>query len=163
MTGSFLRLVSLADVIDHDLETARGEQFDRGVFGEVGTMEPPLMPALPIEAYKWGHTLQVPRAMAVDFGLVEPTPQEAADMATSRAWARKWHADRIQRRAAWFSAVRDALYPDAVAMLDLHVPDELLDDCETCTVDPYDARVPWPCATVLAAAQAVGVPEPEGV
>lgn len=140
------------------------EQQLQEAFGEVGTMEPPLMPALPVGVHKsWGHTYQIPRAMAVDFGLVEPTPQEAADMATSRAWARQWHADRTRRRAEWFSAVRDACYPDAVAMLDLHVPGDLLDDCEACTVDPYDGRVPWPCTTMLAAAAAVGIPEPEGI
>lgn len=137
----------------------------REAFGEVGTMDPPLLPPHPAgEPDERGHnTIAIPRGMALDFGLVEPTPQEAADMAATRAWARPWRADRIMRNAEWFCAVRDACYPDAVAMLDLHVPDDDIDDCATCTVDPYDARVPWPCATVLAAAQAVGIPEPEGI
>lgn len=147
-------MTGLRAVVDEQLREA---------FGEVGMMDAPLMPPAG-EPHEWGlNTIAFPRAMAVDFGLVELTPQEAADRATSRAWARQWHADRAMRRAEWFSAVRDALYPDAVAMLDIHFPDDQLDDCEACTVDPYDARVPWPCATVLAAAQAVGIPEPEGI
>jgi hypothetical protein len=146
----------LRAIVDQQLQEA---------FGEVGTMEPPLFPADAVDQpYEWNNnTIAIPRGMAVDFGLVEPTPQEAADMAATRAWARQWHADRHQRRAEWFSAVRDACYPDAVAMLDLHVPDDDIGDCEACTIDPYDARVPWPCATLLAAAEFVGIPEPEGI
>lgn len=117
------------------------------------------------QPYQWGNTYQIPRDMAVGMGLIPPTPQEAADMAASREWSRRWHADRIQRRAAWFSAIRDAAYPDAVAMLDLHVPGEspYADDCEGCVPHEWERGATWPCATVLAAAEAVGIPEPEGI
>lgn len=160
MTGrsSFLSLVQ------DDLASAVSAPLDQNLFGTPDSAAVEQAQEAVGKPYQWGNnTIAIPRAMAVDFGLVEPTPQEVADMASGREWSRKWHADRVRRRAEWFSAVRDALYPDAVAMLDLHVPDELLDDCETCTADPYDGRVVWPCATVLAAAQAVGIPEPEGI
>lgn len=149
--GGILSL--LAAVPPGDIEFARPAEDE----------PPPGPPPAVGRPYEWGHTITLSRGMALDLGLVDPTPQEAADQAERRAWARGWHAEQIQRRAEWFSAVRDAAGPVAAAMLDLHVPDELLDDCEGCTVDTYDGRVSWPCATVLAAADAVTIPAPDGI
>lgn len=149
----------LGEKVLTDMGTALAEPLDASI------LDGRPIPELPAGQmpYKWGPTFSIPRDMAVALGYSEPTPQEAAGIAASREWARKWRADRTLKSAEWFSAVRDALYPDAVAMLDLHVPDDLLDDCEACTIDPLEGRVSWPCSTVLAAAGAVGIAEPEGI
>jgi hypothetical protein len=106
----------------------------------------------------FGFPLTISRELALDHGIVEPTPQEKAVMAANSEYWRTERAAREMRRAEWFSAVRDAACPVAVAMLDLHVPDAY-GDCKGCGFEEL-AGLAWPCATVLAGAEAVGIPEP---
>jgi hypothetical protein len=98
------------------------------------------------------------RDMAILAGVVEPTPQERAGMAADRERCRAERAARVVRQAEWFSTIHDAAGPVGAAMLALHVPDKY-DDCKGCGFEEL-AGLAWPCATVLAGAEAVGLPEP---
>lgn len=98
------------------------------------------------------------REMAIDAGIVEPTPQERAAMDVDRE---RWKASRARaaaQQAEWFSTIHDAAGPVGAAMLALHVPDKY-GDCKGCGFEEL-AGLAWPCATVLAGAEAVGIPEP---
>lgn len=109
----------------------------------------------------FGFRIPMSRLEAIDHGFVEPTAAEREVMeANSRKWAAD-HAARVARGKAWFEAVRAAAGPVAVAMLDLHVSDEY-GDCKGCGFEAL-AGIAWPCATVLAGAQAAGVPAPAGI
>lgn len=98
------------------------------------------------------------REMAIAAGVVEPTPQERAAMAADHERWRAGRAARVARQAEWFSTIHDAAGPVGAAMLALHVPDRY-DDCRGCGFEEL-AGLAWPCATVLAGAEAVGIPEP---
>lgn len=108
---------------------------------------------------KYGATIRMSREMLVGYGLAEATPEEQARIDVSRA-------DMDRRRAAateaWpgFVAALDAVTdPVARAVLDLHK----LDDgyCRGDEFGGYESEPPtWPCSTVDAVAEAVGIPVP---
>jgi hypothetical protein len=111
------------------------------------------------EVRKHGTTVQVSRDMALDYGLVEPTPAEKAQR---DAWA----AEYAQRKQAAtealpvFVAALDAVTdPVARVVLDLHK-----DDRGSCAGDDYsgyEGEPPgWPCRTVEAVAAALGITVP---
>lgn len=103
----------------------------------------------------------VSREQALDAGLVEPTVQEVADRAAQLAEFRIRHARRVEVSAGWFMAILDAAGPVGAAAVGLHTPSRY-SDCEGCGFEDL-AGLPWPCATVLAAAEAAGLPEPAGI
>jgi hypothetical protein len=104
---------------------------------------------------------QISREDAIGHGLVKPTPQERAVMAANSDFWRRERQARIVRGAAWFSAILDVAGPVGSAMLEIHTPDEY-GDCVGCGFEDL-AGLAWPCATVLAGAQAAGIPEPAGI
>lgn len=122
--------------------------------------------ALPREAFippvmvrKYGTTVQVSRDMALDMGLVQPTPAERAEQ---EAW-RVEYAQRKQAATealpvfvAQLAAVAD---PVARAVLDLHKAERGW--CEGDDFGGYDGERPeWPCRTVEAVAAALGITVP---
>lgn len=111
--------------------------------------------------YKWGHGVTMSRGMMLACGLVEPTPQERADQEASIARSRIRVAAKIARQAEWFVALHAAAGPVGGAMLALHVPGQF-GECEG---DGFEdlAGLPWPCATVHAAAEAAGIDVPEDI
>lgn len=112
---------------------------------------------------KMGMVVQVSREQAIDYGYVEPTPEEVAQrealtaryVASSRAaWA------EYEVTAAALEAVAE---PAVRAVLDLHAPDMNTFDV-TCSADVYDSEMgdheTYPCETVRAIANAYGIPLP---
>jgi hypothetical protein len=61
----------------------------------------------------------------------------------------------------WFGRILDVAGPVGSAMLRLHTPDRY-GDCKGCGFEEL-AGLAWPCATVLAAAEAAGVAEIPGL
>jgi len=108
-----------------------------------------------------GHVVSLARARALDAGIVEPTPQEAADKAAWLAASRVEQAQLEQARAAWFEAVLEAAGTVGAAILKTHVPGEF-GDCEGDGFDRF-AGLSWPCATLIVGADAAGVPIPEEI
>lgn len=110
---------------------------------------------------KIGAWLPISREMAVDHGLIEPTPEE-------RQQARVRHEEYERERQAVLAridAARPKLNaltdPTARAVLDLHSED---DDhtCEGCDWDGFEAeRPPWPCSTIRVVAEVHDIYIPE--
>ena len=107
----------------------------------------------------------VTREMAIDHGLVTPTPAEKAarDAATAR-WreydGRCKRADKAMLAA--FHMLNDRT---ANAVLDLHKPTGgAYPECEGDDFSGSEAERPeWPCRTVIAIAKAHGIPTREDV
>ena len=107
----------------------------------------------------------ISRDTALILGLVEPTPEEAAEMAANAAeWDRK-NARLRQADGAMLAALRAKNDPATNAVLDLHVGTG--SDYPECEGDDFTGaeaeRPEWPCRTVLALAKAHGVPTREDV
>lgn len=105
-----------------------------------------------------GSVVQISRSVLIDNGVVEPTAAEQEEMDAS---SELWEARRATYEAAltaWFAALRSVAGPVGVAMLDVHVADKY-GDCKGCGFEEM-AGIGWPCTTVLAGAEAAGLPEP---
>jgi hypothetical protein len=119
----------------------------------------------------WGYhqyaknaiAMTISREMALDYGLVEPTPEEAAERAEQ---AREW---RLREEQAW--RIFDAMVPRLAALtepatravLNLHANNDAEGGpaCDECYIG--DDRAPWPCDTVkaIAAVHEIEVPDIE--
>lgn len=97
---------------------------------------------------KVGYETTISREMALDFGLVEPTPEEAEYRAQERAeWAerRRIGYEETKRYLAALDAITD---PITRKVLDLHSRDHI-DQCAGCDFAGYESEPPaWPCQTV---------------
>lgn len=100
--------------------------------------------------------ITISREMALAYGMVEPTPEEAAEMERSR---NTWQVRRDQARAEWVT-----IWPRLSAMtglertlLDLHCL-TMAGECQECTGDQW---VDWPCSTVVAVAAHHGITLPD--
>jgi len=99
---------------------------------------------------------RISREMAIDYGMVEPTPEEAAKRDAEMAvWRRKQRDDR----AAFLVAI-EALRGKGGAtqvIFDLHSPNLTDRYTVTCPGDDYsgyDGEPPeWPCPTIVALAE----------
>jgi len=105
------------------------------------------------------------REMAIDHGLATPTPAEKAarDAATAR-W--REHDNRLkQADKAMLAAFYMLNDRTANAVLDLHKPTHgSYPECEGDDFHGAEAERPeWPCRTVIAIAQAHGIPTREDV
>jgi len=117
--------------------------------------------AEPLDPQKVYAYVPISREMAIDAGIIEPTPEEKAERAELSA---KWEA----RRAAATKAVRDwealslqVLDPLAKVILRLHRRNDR-GDCDGCDVDGYDAEQPrWPCVTYRTVMAHLGYPVPD--
>jgi len=113
-------------------------------------------------------SFRISRGMALDFGLAEPTEEEAAERAVQAAeYRRKRDADWTTY--LWAREALDALdaerNPIARRVLDLHRPDESSTwvTCAGCDWSGYDGEAPeWPCRTVREIAGFHGIELPTG-
>jgi hypothetical protein len=157
MTGSVPPRADLfVQLLDEQVASAASQPLDDAILTG-GDYAPPAVSEDPFHRNRF--TLVISRGQALDFGLAEPTPQEAADRAAESARWRVKRAAAEARQAEWFAGIRAEAGPLGQAMLDLHVPDAY-GDCEGCGFEQF-AGLAWPCATVLAAAEAAGTPEPD--
>lgn len=119
----------------------------------------------PVDFERNTIAFNVSREMAVDYGLVEPTPEESAQRAARTAeWKRK---DALRRQADvdMLAALRAKDDPATDAMLDLHQSTgDSYPECHGDDFSGYDGERPeWPCRTVLALAKVHGVATREDV
>lgn len=105
---------------------------------------------------------RVSREEAIAYGHVKPTPEEVEHHNTeSRVrWEKsvaEWEeADRFR------SALADVTDPVARVVLDLHRPlDDDTAECDHCVRGEYGDHEPWPCDTVEAVSQALGIKPPD--
>lgn len=114
--------------------------------------------------------LRFSREFLLDMGVVEPTPEEAADaerrladyrVRVARAWLQYDYARMRLNPASWVEPD-----PTAQAVLELHQPvlgwhDRRL-ECHGCEAEGFEWDYPaWPCSTVTAVAAVFGVPLPD--
>lgn len=103
------------------------------------------------------------REVAIDYGLVEPTAEERLEAEVSRAAYEHRKAEREVRMAAFRADLAVVGDPIARAVLDLHAEQDGVawTVCRGCDSDGYDAEPPpWPCRTVDAVAEALGIEVP---
>ena len=109
--------------------------------------------------------INLSREMAIDHGLIEPTPAEKAarDAATAR-W-REYDNRLKQADKAMLASLYMLNDRTANVVLDLHKPtDGSYPECEGDDFHGAEAERPeWPCRTVIAIAQAHGSPTREDV
>lgn len=107
---------------------------------------------------KHGQAIPISREMALDMGLIEPTPDERAEMDRKAA---EWR-QRAAGRAAVLAAARHRLAqitdPLARRILDLHTEDAC-GECDGCDPGMYaESSAGWPCSTIDAIADHYGIP-----
>lgn len=112
------------------------------------------------EIPKFGAHVTLSRQQALDYGMVEPTPEERREQDASLA---EYTRRKRAATAAWpvfvaqVAAITD---PMARLVLDLHGLGEY-GKCRGCEFDGYDAEPPyWPCTTTTAIAAVAGVTVP---
>jgi hypothetical protein len=110
--------------------------------------------------------IRVSREMALDFGMVKPTPEERAARARQAARFRAWRERHAEQEAAMVAALREQTDPVTAAMMSLHAPNRLdwsgSTVCDGCDYQGYEADpIEWPCRTVYTLATVHGVPHPE--
>jgi hypothetical protein len=106
-----------------------------------------------------GSVVPVSRGFAVGEGLIEPTPEERAEMEREAA---AHDAIVEEQRPLWEAAVAALAAienPLARRLLDLHAADEY-GDCGYCESD--DRIVRWPCEETLLIAEHHGITFPPG-
>lgn len=114
---------------------------------------------------KLGASINIGRDMAIDFGLIPPTARERIEQ---RRAAVKWKAyAEAQQRADNEMAQALSAIPDPVtaAIYSLHAPDDdAYPRCTGCDFAGSEAEEPgWPCRTVIALAEAHGIPTRDDV
>lgn len=102
-------------------------------------------------------TILLSREQMLDHGLAQPTPEEAERRQAQLVEWRAREAERADRRRRWLVALDDMVGPVGRAVLALHTRTNLA-DCSGCHEQSM-----WPCPTVEAVADAVGVRLPEGI
>lgn len=97
------------------------------------------------------------REVAIDAGLIEPTPAERADRERSVEYWRRRAAEQATRLNAARHRLDGVTDPLSRAVLDLHSEDER-GTCKGCDFDGYEAERPnWPCRTVEVVAAQYGI------
>ena len=107
--------------------------------------------------------MNISRDTALMFGMVEPTPEEAAEREER---SRRY---RIREREAWLvydeARTRLAAIDDSLVrkVLDLHAPTPIESPkCEGCDMDGYECESPeWPCRTTRAIAEHYDIALPD--
>ncbi len=116
---------------------------------------------------KHGYVIQLSREMALQYGVVEPTPEERAERDAR-------HAAHLEEKAAAQAELPAALAAlDAIQdtwarrILDLHGRDadtyRVGWVCSGCDMDGYEAERPeWPCRTTATIAEGfdITIPDP---
>lgn len=109
--------------------------------------------------------LTISRELALDYGLIEPKPEELHERNES---GRRFHANQRAIRSKFIDAI-DALREKGgltVEILNLHAPDvdaQWSQECPGCDFGGYEGEPPdWPCRTVRALATHHGIDMPGG-
>lgn len=107
--------------------------------------------------------MNVSREMALDYGMVQPTPEEKAER---EAAAERFRQSQVAKRSEFREAITELWLVGGVtaAVLDLHKPDLEADypDCPGCDVSGYEGEQPdWPCRTVRLLAEVNGITLPD--
>lgn len=97
---------------------------------------------------KVGYPTTISHEMALELGLVEPTPEEAEHRARQAAeWAERRKVG-VAETGAYIAALKAITDPVSRKVLDLHHRIHV-DQCAGCEFAGYEAEPPmWPCATV---------------
>lgn len=110
------------------------------------------------------YTFTVSREYALDFGLIEPTPEELAER---NARSHRFHIEQRATRAEFLAAIAQLREAGglATAILGLHAPDtegQWASPCPGCDYSGYEGEPPeWPCRTVRLVAEHHGVDLPD--
>jgi len=122
-----------------------------------------------ITAHKVSIALPTSRELALEYGLVEPTPEERTAAERRAAEYARVGAAHDERMAAFRQALAAVTDPVARVVLDLHseaCSRDCLEECGIhfcggCDFAGYDAESPdWPCRTVEAVAGVLGLTVP---
>ena len=107
---------------------------------------------------------RISREMAIDYGMVEPTPAESAERDEQ---LRRFREKQAAERKKWTGETIPALrMTDQLTrrILDLHAPDleaGWTPQCPGCDFGGYDGEPPeWPCRTIVALAEHHGIALP---
>lgn len=102
--------------------------------------------------------MRISREMALIYGMVEPTPEEAAEMARNRAEYATERAEAAEEMTVAMMRLDELADPFARAALDLHAPNER-HECSACWRG--DEHADWPCETVdaIATVANIGLPD----
>lgn len=113
-----------------------------------------------MEVRKISANVQISRATALDYGLVQPTDEERRQHEEWRAeWERRKEA-ATEARPVFIAALDAVSDPVARAVLDLHRSDEHR-WCAGCEGSDNCGESPeWPCSTVEVVAGVLGIPIP---
>lgn len=106
-------------------------------------------------------TMLMSREMALDCGLVEPTPEEAERREAELVEFRAREAARAVSREHWLTLLREQVGDVGRNVLALHGRTSI-GDCTECTDEDGPGTL-WPCPTVRAVAEAVDVDVPDGI
>jgi hypothetical protein len=107
-------------------------------------------------------SLPISRELALEYGLVEPTEAERAEMERLAAETERERAEHEAKMAAARAALAGIVEEPARTILDLHCEDEH-GDCDGCEFGGWEAEPPvWPCTTTVTIARHYGIDIPEG-
>lgn len=112
---------------------------------------------------KIAYRVNISREMALMYGLVEPTPEEAAEREEAhREWVIESNKRALIREAAW-GHLRGIAEPALAAVIKLHgltVTRYGDDVCDHCREGDMQDPVDWPCDTIRAICTAYGIEVP---
>ena len=108
-----------------------------------------------IDPQKHAIAMNLSRDLALMYGLVEPTEQERAER---EEWSRKFderQAAAKLRKGEWLAALASVADPALRAVIDLHDLDA--GQCRGCDQGCSCDLAEWPCSTIKAILDALGV------
>jgi hypothetical protein len=115
----------------------------------------------PINIVKYGQEIPISRQMAIDAGIIEPTPEERVRQERDRAeWRAKVEADKPKYEAA-VQALRVLAASDdthSLAARLLHIHENHGGVCDAHGGEDYTM---WPCDVAQTIAQHYGTPFPD--
>lgn len=122
-------------------------------------------PGASLGIHKNGFTINLPRDMVLDFGLIPPTARERVDREREAAKWRAYVAAQKQADDNMLIELRGKTDPVTIAMLKLHSPTQVAyPECTGCDFSGYEGEPPeWPCRTIIATANAHGIATREDV
>ena len=102
-------------------------------------------------------TMRISRELAIDMGLVEPSPEEQAERARSaEEFSKRCDAANL-RKGEWLAALAAVTDPALRAVIDLHQLDrEYGAHCQGCDQGCSCDLAEWPCSTIVAVLDALG-------
>lgn len=101
-------------------------------------------------------TIPISREVAIDHGIIEPTPEEQARAEEAAMRWRGWSEQQSAVRARMRDALDALTDPVVRLVLDLH--HEADAQCQGCDPGDYaESGAEWPCSTVKAIAKHYGI------